>query len=192
MDKHSDGQAKDQGIFPSSSAVIHLTSPLDIPACVLHLANVSSLDLFVTPALGMMRLSTHVACYHIGIVPKDAPRPASQWWCKLQAQDLTLKAVCVSVHIWGFGSWYLARWVSRLLSAKGRGCGTAPVHGKQVDWEAQFNASHNQDHSSKCCARAGFLVMVHKWWCATSVPGWALLPCGMKEGMQGLWIWWRD
>lgn len=27
---------------------------------------------------------------------------------------------------------------------------------------AQFNASHNQDDSPKCCARGGFLVMVHK------------------------------
>lgn len=62
MDQHSDGQAKEQGIFPSPSAVIHLTSPLDIPACVLPLANVSFLDLFVTAALDMMRLSTHVAC----------------------------------------------------------------------------------------------------------------------------------
>lgn len=62
MDKHSDGQAKEQGIFLPNSAVIHLTSPLDIPACVLHLANFSSLDLFVTAALGVMRLSTHVAC----------------------------------------------------------------------------------------------------------------------------------
>lgn len=61
MDKCSDGQAKEQGIFPSPSAVIHLTGPLDIPACVLHLANVSSLDLFVTAAPSMMRLLTHVA-----------------------------------------------------------------------------------------------------------------------------------
>lgn len=62
MDKHSDGQAKEQGIFPSPSAVINLTSPLDIPACVPHLAKVPSLDLFVPTALGVMRLLTHVAC----------------------------------------------------------------------------------------------------------------------------------
>lgn len=58
MHNHSDGQTKEQG----TSAVIQLTSALDIPACVLHLANVSSLDLFVTAALGVMRLSIHVAC----------------------------------------------------------------------------------------------------------------------------------
>lgn len=82
---------------------------------------------------------------------------------KLQAQDLTCKAVCVSVHISGFGSWYLVRCFSRLLRAMGKGFGTAPVHGKQMEWGAQFNASHNQDHSPKCCARVGFLVVVHNF-----------------------------
>lgn len=62
------------------------------------------------------------------------------------------------------------------------GCGTAPVHGKQMEWGSQFNASHNQDHSPKCCARAGFLVMLHKRWCTTSEPGWALWPCARQEG----------
>lgn len=109
----------------------------------------------------------------------DLPLDQLHCWCKLQAQDLTCKAVCVSVHIWGFGSWYLARWFSRLLSATGRGlllCVGSSWVGSTVQ------CHHNQDHSPKCCAKAGFLVMVHKWWCATSVPSWALVPCGRQEG----------
>lgn len=62
MDKYSDGSSQGARHPPRlSDALIHLTSHFDIHVCVLHLANVSSLGLFITAALGVMSLSSHVA-----------------------------------------------------------------------------------------------------------------------------------